>query len=134
MMTPPLSISARPLLTRKVASSRIEVSLTAGAWAPSGRGAICVSEPSELPSFAYKQMTVLLQLERANALLVRVLVARVDPVRERLDQRQERRVRARVRRAVRGVVDAAVRELGELGQARVGDSDRLALPLSRQLE
>ena len=42
MMTPPLSISASPLLTRKVASSRMEVSLTGAFGSPglSRRGAL----------------------------------------------------------------------------------------------
>ncbi len=62
MITPPLSISARPDLTRKVA-----VSFTP----PSRRGA-------------------LLQFERADAVRVGGLVQRVDPVGQGLNQAQQR--------------------------------------------
>src|SRR3954468_15476506 len=89
MITPPLSISASPLLTRKVASSRMRGSLN----------------------------RLLLQLEGADPLLIARLVIGVDGICERLDQRQQRRVGPRVRGAVGGVVQAVVRQLRELRDA-----------------
>src|SRR5947208_6232144 len=59
----------------------------------------------------------LLQLEGADAVLVGALVAGVHAVCERLDERQERGVRARERGAVRGVVE---RQLGVLADLRKG--------------
>src|ERR1700709_562494 len=87
MMTPPLSISARPALTRNVASSLTRSSLPGPV-----RG--------------------LLQLERLDAVGVAVGIAGVDAVGERLDHAQQRRVRAHVGGAVGRVVEA---DLGEVG-------------------
>src|SRR3712207_5947121 len=88
MMTPPLSISARPVLTRKVASSRITSRIS-----PHPR----TKRPSD-------QRAKLLEAEGLDALGVLPLVARVDPVGERLQEAEQRGVRAHVGGAVRGVV------------------------------
>src|SRR5213592_2037906 len=83
MMTPPLSISARPALTRNVASSRMaKRTIQAG----------------------------LLQPERLYPLRVRGGVAAVHAGGERLDHGQRRGVRAVVRGLV-GVVETHLREL-----------------------
>src|SRR4051794_3706415 len=96
MITPPLSISARPALTRKVATSFIATDGSPGR---------------------------LLEPERLDAVGVRRLVERVDPVRQSLDHSQERGVRAHVGRAVRRVVELVVGQLGDLREGRVGDRD-----------
>src|SRR3954463_8611796 len=106
MMTPPLSISARPALTRNVASSRM-TKLTL-----QGR---------------------LLEPERLYPLRVLRRVAAVHAVRQRLHDRQQRGVRAHVGRRVRRVVQADLRELGDLAQRRVGDRHRLRLAMAREL-
>src|SRR4051794_30622262 len=97
MITPPLSCSARPVLTRNVASSRIQASLG--------------------PAVARR----LLQAEGLDAIFEAARVAGVDAVGQRLDQRQQRGVRAHVRGGIRRVVQADLRELGDLGERRVGD-------------
>src|ERR1700726_2084930 len=78
MITPPLSISANPALTRNVASSCIAHNST-------GRR--------------------LLQSERFEPVRILLLVTRVHAVGERLQHAQQRRVRAHVRGAVGGVVE-----------------------------
>src|SRR5437870_376230 len=80
MMTPRLSISARPTLTRNVASSRI------------------ATHDRDRPTPARDRP--LLEPEGLDAVDVLVGVAAVDAVRERLDDAQQRGVRAHVRRAV----------------------------------
>src|SRR5690242_11140131 len=105
MITPPLSISAKPALTRNVASSRTRLTIQAR----------------------------LLEPERLYPLRVLGRVAAVHPVRQRLHDRQQRGVRADVGRRVGGVVQADLRELGDLGQRGVGDGDRLGLAVAREL-
>src|SRR5215210_8104224 len=78
MITPPFSISARPVLTRNVARS--------------------VTHPN-----IERRGCALLQLEGADAVAVRGLVLGVDAVGERLDEGHQGRVGADVRGAVRGV-------------------------------
>src|SRR4051812_47427380 len=108
MITPPLSISARPALVRNVASSRI---------APIVRA----------------RCALLLQAERLYPIRVLLGVAAVHAVRQRLDRAEQRGVRTHVRRAVRGVVQPHLRELGHLGQRRVGDGDRPRLAVAGEL-
>src|SRR5918911_1363264 len=112
MITPPLSISARPALTRNVA-----VSFT---------GPIIRTRRAYLAA-------PLLQPEGLDAIGVGRLVERVDAVRERLDQRQERGVRADERRAVRRVVQPLVGELRDLRQRRVRDRDGVRAPVAGEL-
>src|SRR5881392_4246586 len=69
MITPPLSISARPVLTRNVARSVTPLNI---------------------------EVALLLQLEGANPVLVELLVAGVDAVGERLDEGHQGRVGANV--------------------------------------
>src|SRR6059058_4379189 len=108
MITPPLSISASPALTRKVASSRI-----------------CGNPTAEAARSRVAQSPIgLLQPEGLDAVGVRRLVERVDAVCQRLHEAQQRGVRAHVGRAVRRVVEALVGELGDLGEGGVGDRDR----------
>src|SRR5947209_9572459 len=104
MITPPLSISARPDLTRNVASSRIPV-----------------------------KGSVLLEAEGLDALGVLGRVARVDAVGERLDHREQCRVRAHVGGAVGRVVELDLRELGDLGERGVGDRRGAGLAVAGQL-
>src|SRR6185437_12427738 len=107
MITPPLSISARPVLTWNVASSRIAEEFIRGRRAP-GRAVLL---PAVRPRRATRPITVrLLQPERLDAIVVLRRVLRVDAVGQRLDQAQQGRVRAHVARAVGGVE----LELGEL--------------------
>src|SRR5919112_6166544 len=108
MITPPLSISARPALVRNVASSRI-APIVRARWRP------------------------LLEAERLYPIRVLLGVAAVHAVRQRLDDAEERGVRAHVGRAVRGVVQPHLRELGDLGQRRVGDRDRARLAMPGEL-
>src|SRR6059058_3244419 len=96
MITPPLSISARPRLTRNVARSAIS---------PQYRG------------------QSLLQLEGPDPVPESRLVARVDAMRERLDDPEQGRVRTRERRAVRRVVEGQLRVLTHLGEGRVRDRE-----------
>src|SRR5829696_7016915 len=78
MITPPLSISARPALTLKVASSRMRLSLATDPGADrANEGALF--EPVGL-----------------DAVVVARAVARVDAVRQRLDEAEQRGVRAHV--------------------------------------
>src|SRR5947209_18517243 len=106
MITPPLSISASPALTRNVASSRM-TRLTIQAR--------------------------LLEPERLYPLRVLGRVAAVHAVGQRLHDRQQRGVRAHVRGRVRRVVQADLRELGHLGERRVGDGHGLGLAVAREL-
>src|SRR5918996_271868 len=80
MITPPLSISASPALTRNVARDFISNPYYLRACAA----------PEQQSGF------VLLQAERFDAVRVGGLIERVDAVRERLDQAQERAVGANV--------------------------------------
>src|SRR3954452_870155 len=112
MITPPLSISARPALTLNVASSRIR---------PIIRG------ETRVPGAA------LLEAERLYPIRVLLGVAAVHAVRKRLDHAQQRGVRAHVRGAVRGVVQPGLRELGALGQRRVRDRDGARLAVAGEL-
>src|SRR3954452_23395627 len=100
MITPPLSISARPALTLNVASSRIS---------PHDR--------AHLRDFR----RALFETERLYPIRVLLGVPAVHAVRQRLDHAQQRGVRAHVRGAVRRVVQARLGELGDLRQRRVGD-------------
>src|SRR3954469_11850567 len=113
MMTPPLSISARPALTRKVDSSRITPQMVATGKTP--------------------VRTELLQAERPDAVVVLRRVAGVDPVGERLQDREQADVRAHEGRRVRRVVERALRELGDLGERRVDDRERRRLPVAGDL-
>src|SRR3954454_13217971 len=106
MITPPLSISARPALTRNVASSRM-TKLTIQAR--------------------------LLEPERLYPLRVLRRIAAVHAVRQRLDDREQRGVRAHVGRRVRRVVQADLRLLGDLAERGVGDRDRLRFAVAREL-
>src|SRR2546428_13852478 len=106
MTTPPLSISASPALTRNVASSRMAKRTIQAA---------------------------LLQPERLYPLRVLRRVAAVHAVRERLHHGQQRGVRAHVRGRVRRVVQAHLRELGDLAERGVGDGHRLGLAMAREL-
>src|SRR5215213_7881096 len=81
MITPPLSISARPDLTLKVPVSMRTLRI----------------EP--------RARRTLLQAKGLDAIGVGRLVERVNPVGKRLDERQERRVGADVRGAVGRVVE-----------------------------
>src|SRR5918992_48264 len=77
MITPPLSISAMPVLTRKV-----PVSLTAS----------MLEREAPLPADGRP----LLEPEGLDAIRVRGLVERVDPVGQRLDEAEQGGVRAHV--------------------------------------
>src|SRR3954447_26714880 len=106
MITPPLSISARPALTRNVASSRMTKSTI---------------------------QARLLESECLYPLRVLRRVAAVHPVRQRLHDAEQRGVRAHVGRRVGGVVQADLGELGDLAQRGVGDRDGVRLAVTRQL-
>src|SRR3954468_16841552 len=112
MITPPLSISASPALTRNVDSSRMPAMVATAA-----------------PTFR----TDLLEAERPDAVVVLRRVAGVDPVGQRLQDRQQTGVRAHEGRGVRGVVERALRELGDLGQRRVDDRQRRSLAVAGDL-
>ena len=66
-----------------------------------------------------------LQLERADAVVVLRGVAGVEPEGERLQDRQQADVRAHEGRRARRVVQRALGELGDLGERRVGDRQRV---------
>src|SRR5919198_5006539 len=83
MMTPPLSISARPALTLKVPVSM---------WLPR----IDLPGPRLGPP-VLEERARLLQPEGLDAVRVGGLVQRVNPIGKRLDDGQERRVRAHER-------------------------------------
>src|SRR5687767_11596067 len=116
MITPPFSISARPRFTRNVARSLIRARIR-DPRPPAGRTI----------------RDCLLQLEGADAVLVGALVTGVDPVGERLDQREQRRVRLDERRAVRGEVEGVVGVLADLRERRVRDRKRRGLAVLGQL-
>src|SRR5687767_9420992 len=116
MITPPFSISARPRLTRNVARSLIRSKDTR----PAG------------PRRADNRR-LLLQLEGADAVLVGALVAGVDPIGERLDQSEQRRVRLNERRAVRREVERVIGVLADLGERRVRDRQRGCLAVLGEL-
>src|SRR4051794_16628477 len=103
MITPPFSISASPALTRDVGSSRMPAMVATAA-----------------PTFR----TELLEAERPDAVVVLRRVTCVDPVGERLQDREQAGVRAHEGRRVRGVVERALRQLGHLGQRGVDDRER----------
>src|SRR4051794_4467089 len=150
MITPPLSISARPVLTRKVARSAIaphsrREGCLPECWAGNlacaspiegsarrGEGIHKVWGPSPGPrdqlqvriaprACGLAIKRALLQLEGADPVAMSRLVTGVDPVRERLDQAHQRRVGADVGRAVRAVVEHQLRVLGHVRERRVGD-------------
>src|ERR1041384_4973765 len=87
MMTPPLSISARPALTRNVDSSRMPAMV-----AVPERHGCCPG------------CTDLLEAERPDAVVVLRRVACVDPVGQRLQDREQADVRAHEGPRVRGGV------------------------------
>src|SRR5215203_5792235 len=116
MITPPLSISARPALTRNVDSSRMQ-----GMVATPSRHGRCPLR------------TDLLEAERPDAVVVLRRVACVDPVGQRLEDREQADVRAHEGRRVRRVVERALRELGDLGERRVDDRQRPRLAMARDL-
>src|SRR3954452_23700192 len=101
MITPPLSISASPALTRKVPSSFISA---------------MVARPRGRPAS-------LLEAEGLDAIRVGRLVERVDPVGERLHDAEQRGMRAHVGGAVRRVVQLVVGQLRHLGEGGVGHGD-----------
>src|SRR6266516_2192425 len=111
MITPPLSISARPRLTRNVALSAIDPKYTGSSSGDDG----------------------LFQLEGADAVFERRLVARVDAVGERLDDSQQGRVGARERGAVRGVIERQLGVLADLGERGVADRERAGAAVPGQL-
>src|SRR3954452_24100097 len=117
MITPTLSISARPALTRNVDSSRIATRMLAA--------------PSRQRRWPF--CTDLLQAERPDAVVVLRRIARVDSVGERLEDREQADVRAHEGRRVRGVVERALRELRDLGQRRVDDRERRRLAVAGDL-
>src|SRR4051794_38029742 len=123
MITPPLSISARPAFTRKVATSFIATDGSPGPLGRSGARSPIGRAPDHL-----------LEPESLDAIRVCGLVQGVDPVGDRLDHAQERRVRAHVGGAVRRVVEPVVGELGDLGEGGIGDRDRRGAPVAGQLE
>src|ERR1700691_2172240 len=114
MITPPLSISARPLLTVNVASSRMKEDLipvgactdrpprTCAGWdtATCGGGFLEMEELLPLQ---------LLQAEGLDAVVVLRRVLRVNAVSQSLDQAQQSGMRAHIGRAVRGVVELDLR-------------------------
>ena len=77
--------------------------------------------------------TDLLEAERPDAVVVLRRVAGVDPVGQRLQDREQADVRAHEGRRVRGVVERAVRELGDLGERRVDDRQRGRLAVAGDL-
>src|SRR5436305_639904 len=91
MITPPFSISARPVLTRKVARS-LTIRILRGV----------TGDRSRLP---------LLQLVGADAIFVGVFVTGVEAVGQGLDESHQRGVGAREGRTVRRVIE---RQLGVL--------------------
>src|SRR3712207_1026143 len=107
MMTPPFSISASPTFTRNVASSRI-ASRVYGRFLLQPEGLDPIGEP--------------------------LRVAAVQPVRQGLQDGQQRGVRAHEGRRVAGVVQADLGELGDLGERRVGDRQRARAAVARELE
>src|SRR4051812_382783 len=75
----------------------------------------------------------LLQPEGLDPVFVLAGVAAVDAVGERLDQAEQRRMRADVGRRVRRVVEPDLRELGDLGERRVGDAHGGGVAMAGQL-
>src|SRR3954453_17080843 len=116
MITPPLSISARPALTRNVDSSRMPA---------------MVAVPKRQCRWPF--CTDLLQAERPDAVVVLRRIARVDAVGQRLEDREQADVRAHEGRRVRGVVERALRQLGDLGERRVDDRERRGLAVAGDL-
>src|SRR3954471_73415 len=109
MITPPFSISARPVFNRKVARSDMERIL---------------DRPAR---------PVLLEFVGANAIFVRRFVAGVETVGQALDQGHQRRVRPGEARAVGGEVERQLGVLSHLGHRRVGDGQRAGSTVVRQL-
>src|SRR3954454_22541062 len=121
MITPPLSISARPVLTRRVA-----VSFTATTLPMRHRGPESSGRP---PTLTFRS---LLQAESFDPVRVDRLVERVDAVRQCLEQAEQCRIRAHEARAVRAVVEALVGVAGQLGQRCVGDGDGVGAAVAGQ--
>src|SRR4029079_8485071 len=152
MITPPLSISARPDLTLKVpvsiGSQNSTLPLRRRArTAPvlPGLGAALLEQPHVeeviqlLPAVALRggdelSRDGLLQAHRFEAVRIGRLCERVDAVGEGLDERQQGGVRAHERRAVGRVVELVVGELPHLGQCCVGYRDCGVAPVARQLD
>src|SRR4029079_1697352 len=105
MITPPLSISARPALTRKVPS--------------------CFTPPTIGGR--------LLEPKGLDAVRVGGFVQRVHAVGERLDEAEQRGVRAHVGRAVRRVVETLVAELRHFRERRIRDRDRRRAAVAGEL-
>src|SRR5215212_4052200 len=123
MMTPPLSISARPRLTLNVPFSATRSRIRDGRVVPA----------ENFRSHRVRFVQALLQLERADAVAKGGLVAGVNPVGQRLDQRQQRRVRAHERRAVRGVVERQLGVLADLRQGCIGHREGSRPAMTGQL-
>src|SRR5882757_448533 len=113
MITPPLSISARPVLRRKVARSGMDPYYEHAPTARLPRG--------------------LLEFVGADAVFVRGFVAGVEAVRESLHQRHQRRVGPREAGAVRGEVEGHLGVLPHLRHRRVGDRQGAGAAVQRQL-
>src|SRR4051812_19850423 len=138
MMTPPLSISASPALTRKVASSRIWRSSVDTRQRRRPRRIVPNLAPGLRrcgvdPLGPSRRPCGLLEPEGLDAVGVLVGVAAVDAVGQRLDDRQQRGVRAHVGRRVARVVQLDLRELGHLRQRGVDDRQRARLAVAREL-
>src|SRR4051794_12260818 len=99
MITPPFSISARPVFSRKVARSLMRAILRSRVARPAAG---------------------LLQLVGADAVFVRGFVPSVQPVRQTLYQRHQRGVGAGEAGAVGGEVEGQLRVLPDLRHRRVG--------------
>src|SRR3954447_26673037 len=127
MITPPLSISAKPALTRNLASSRMR-GPDYKRLQPAGRRPFKSEARAGCPV-----PCCLLESECLYPLRVLRRVAAVHPVRQSLDHAEQRGVRAHVGRRVRRVVQTDLGELGDLAQRRAGDGDRLRLAAARQL-
>src|SRR5262245_5154743 len=104
MITPPLSISARPDLTLNVPVSISTQDSPLPLRRRGERAPVLPGLRASLLEQPHARLAALLQPERLDAIRIRRLVLRVDPVGERLDERQQRRVRAHEGGAVRRVV------------------------------
>src|SRR6188472_661802 len=113
MITPPFSISARPVLTRKVARSVTSRILRLKCGRTSSR----IAETNTTS----RRFGALLQLVGTDAVFVRVFVTRVKAVRQSLDQSHQCRVGAGKRWAVGGVIEGQLGVLADLGHRGIGD-------------
>src|SRR5687767_13431492 len=117
MITPPLSISARPVLSLKVARSVIGRNVRDRRAAKSNGPAFAGPPLARM----WLALCALLQLESPDPVPVGGLVAGVDAVGERLDEGHQRGVGAGERRAVGGVVEGDIGVLADLREARIGN-------------